>query len=164
MKRHFTCTGFIFAGDRTLFLWHPHLQMWVPPGGHLLPDEDPVTAVLREIEEETGLQAEVLPTAPVFPFSYPGQVQPPYALLLENSAEPGEPHQHLDMIYFCRPQRGARLAPPPGTALVWATERDLREGRPLEMEGACGLAAPVAPDVRELALEGFRLLARGGKE
>jgi 8-oxo-dGTP pyrophosphatase MutT (NUDIX family) len=159
VRRHFTCTGFVFDGGRTLFLWHRHLRMWVPPGGHLLPDEDPVTGVLREIEEETGLLAEVVPTAPVFPFAYPGQIQPPYTMLLENSAEPGEPHQHIDFIYFCRPRAGARLSPPPGTVLAWATEQDLRQDRPLELEGACGLSVPVPPDVRALALEGFRLLS-----
>lgn len=160
MKRHFTCTGFVFDRGRTLFLWHRHLRMWVPPGGHLLPDEDPVSGVLREIEEETGLQVEVLPIVPVLPFAYPRQIQPPYTVLLEDSAEPGEPHQHIDLIYFCCPQPGARLAPPGGTALVWATAEDLQQGRPLEFEGACGLAAPVPPDVRALALEGFRLLAQ----
>jgi 8-oxo-dGTP pyrophosphatase MutT (NUDIX family) len=157
MHRHFTATGFVMDGERTLLLWHPRLQMWVPPGGHLLPDEDPVTAVLREIEEETGLRAAVLPLAPVFPFDYPGQVQPPYTILIERSAEPGEPHQHIDLIYFCRPLPGSRLAPPAGTVLCWATEEELRQGRPLEMDGTCGLAVPVPADVRALALEGFRL-------
>ncbi len=163
MKRHFTCTGFLLDEGRTLFLWHPRLQMWVPPGGHLQPDEDPVSAVLREIREETGLEAEVIPIAPTFPFSYPGQVQPPYTILIEDAAEPGEPHQHLDLIYFCRPRPGARLCPPPATLLCWASEEDLLRGRPLEPLGACGLAVPAPPDVRALALEGFRIARREGR-
>ena len=79
----------------------------MPPGGHLEPDEDPVTAVLREIGEETGLTAEVLPLAPTFAFAYPGQVAPPFTILLEDSAEPGQRHQHIDLIYFCRPADGS---------------------------------------------------------
>jgi 8-oxo-dGTP pyrophosphatase MutT (NUDIX family) len=160
MRRHFTCTGFVLDGGRTLFLWHPKLQMWVPPGGHLQPHEDPVTAVLREVREETGLEVEVIPTAPTFPFSYPGQVQPPFTILVEDAAEPGEPHQHIDLIYFCRPLPGARLRPPPGTLLCWASEQDLLRDRVLEPMGACGLAAPVPQDVRILALEGFRIARR----
>ena len=35
MERHFTVTGFVVDGERTLLLWHPLLQMWVPPGGHI---------------------------------------------------------------------------------------------------------------------------------
>ena len=37
--------------------------IWSPPGGRLRPDEDPVDGLLREIREETQLEAEVI--APV---------------------------------------------------------------------------------------------------
>ena len=151
MNRHFTCTGFIVQGDRTLLLWHPRLRMWVPPGGHLEPDEDPVTAVLREIAEETGLGAEVLPLAQTFAFAYPGQVPPPFTILLENSAEPGQRHQHIDLIYFCRPADSAILSPPPDTVVAWVDEETLRANRPVELAG-CGVSAPVSEDVRLLAL------------
>ena len=151
MNRHFTCTGFIVQGDRTLFLWHPRLRMWVPPGGHLEPDEDPVTAVLREIAEETGLAAQVLPLAQTFAFAYPGQVAPPFTILLEDSAEPGAPHQHIDLIYFCRLTDGATLSPPADTVLAWVDEETLRANRPVELAG-CGVSASVSEDVRLLAL------------
>ena len=151
MSRHFTCTGFIVQGDETLLLWHPRLQMWVPPGGHLEPDEDPVTAVLREIAEETGLAAQVLPLAQTFAFAYPGQVAPPFTILLEDSAEPGQRHQHIDLIYFCRPAASATLSPPADTIVAWVDEETLRADRPVELVG-CGVSAPVSEDVRLLAL------------
>ena len=62
MRRHFTATGFVVQGSRTLLHWHKRLQQWMPPGGHIEPDEDPVQAVLREIQEETGATAEVIPS------------------------------------------------------------------------------------------------------
>lgn len=151
MNRHFTCTGFLVQEDSTLLLWHPRLRMWVPPGGHLEPNEDPVTAVLREIREETGLAAEVLPLAPTFPFAYPGQVAPPFTILLEDSAETGPPHQHIDLIYFCRPADRASLRPPPDTIAAWVDEETLRGDRPVDLVG-CGVSAPVSEDVRLLAL------------
>jgi ADP-ribose pyrophosphatase YjhB (NUDIX family) len=161
MNRHFTCTGFLVRGDKTLLLWHPRLRMWVPPGGHLEPDEDPVTAVLREIREETGLAAEVLPLNQIFPFAYPGQVAPPFTILLEDSAEPGQRHQHIDLIYFCRPQPeadpppaeadSASPGPPPDTIVAWVDEETLRADRPIDLVG-CGVSAPVSEDVRLLAL------------
>ena len=152
MNRHFTCTGFLVRGDKTLLLWHPRLRMWVPPGGHLEPNEDPVTAVLREIREETGLTAEVLPLAQTFAFAYPGQVAPPFTILVEDSAEPGQRHQHIDLIYFCRPVDGPPKAdPPPDTIVAWVDEETLRANRPVELAG-CGVSAPVSEDVRLLAL------------
>jgi ADP-ribose pyrophosphatase YjhB (NUDIX family) len=152
VNRHFTCTGFLVQGDKTLLLWHPRLRMWVPPGGHLEPNEDPVTAVLREIREETGLTAEVLPLAQTFAFAYPGQVAPPFTILVEDSAEPGQRHQHIDLIYFCRPVDGPPKAdPPPDTIVAWVDEETLRANRPVELAG-CGVSAPVSEDVRLLAL------------
>jgi ADP-ribose pyrophosphatase YjhB (NUDIX family) len=152
VNRHFTCTGFLVQGNRTLLLWHPRLRMWVPPGGHLEPDEDPVTAVLREIGEETGLAAEVLPLGQTFPFAYPGQVAPPFTILLEDSAEAGQRHQHIDLIYFCRPSDSPPKAdPPPDAILAWVAEETLRANRPVELVG-CGVSAPVSDDVRLLAL------------
>lgn len=157
MKQHFTCTGFVVEGDRTLLLWHKRLQMWVPPGGHLEADEDPVSAVLREIREETGLEAKVLPLGQTFPFSYPGQIAPPYTILLEDSPEPGEPHKHMDLIYFCRPTNSASLRPPEGAVVTWVDEDALlHSNQPIDLP-ASGLSAPVNDDVRALALAAIRL-------
>ena len=156
MKQHFTCTGFLVDGDRTLLLWHQRLQAWVPPGGHLEANEDPLSAVLREIREETGLEAEVLSLGQTFPFSYPGQIAPPYTILLEDSPEPGEPHKHMDLIYFCRPANNASLRPPQGAAVTWVDEDALHSNQPIDLP-ACGLSAPVNDDVRMLALAAIRL-------
>ena len=52
MRRHFTATGFVVDGSRTLLHWHKRLEQWMPPGGHIELNEDPVQAVLREIEED----------------------------------------------------------------------------------------------------------------
>jgi 8-oxo-dGTP pyrophosphatase MutT (NUDIX family) len=59
MERHFTVSGFLVEGDRTMLHWHKKLQLWLPPGGHIDPDEDPIQAVEREVREETGIEAVV---------------------------------------------------------------------------------------------------------
>jgi 8-oxo-dGTP diphosphatase len=156
VRRHFTCTGFVANGDETLLLWHPRLRAWVPPGGHLEADEDPVSAVLREIREETGLEAEVLPLSQTYPFGYPGQIAPPYTILLEDSPEPGEPHKHMDLIYFCRPANNASLRPPEGAVVTWVDEDALHTNQPIDLP-ASGISAPVNDDVRMLALAAIRL-------
>jgi len=152
MRRHFTATGFVVDGSRTLLHWHQLLQAWMPPGGHVDEDEDPVTAVLREIREETGLEAEILPLARELPFAYPEQVQAPYTILIEDIPGPDEPHKHIDFIYFCRPVNGIAAAP----EACWVDEAALRSNDPVEL-AACGVAVPVAEDVRLLALEAIRM-------
>jgi len=151
MRRHFTATGFVVNGSRTLLHWHKRLQQWMPPGGHIEPDEDPVQAVLREIEEETGLVAEVIPQREAAPFEYPEQLPPPYTILVEDIPGPEEPHKHIDMIYFCRVVDGQPGRPAGDPTLRWVDEKDLRQNAPMDVAG-CGVSVAVPDDVRELAL------------
>jgi len=151
MKRHFTATGFVVDGSRTLLHWHKRLQQWMPPGGHIEPDEDPVQAVLREIEEETGLVTEVMPAREPVPFRYPQQLPPPYTILVEDIPGPGEPHEHIDLIYFCRVMNGRVNELSGDSTLRWVDEADLRGSVPLDVTG-CGLSVAVPEDVRQLAL------------
>lgn len=153
MERHFTATGFVVYEDRILLHWHRRLQAWVPPGGHLKPNEDPVQAVLREIQEEAGLRAEVMALSRAFPFDYPQQLPPPYTILVERSPEAEPPHQHIDFIYFCRSLDGDVLQPPsPDDVLTWLSEAQLERNEPMPV-GSCGHEAVVPEDVRLLALE-----------
>lgn len=153
MERHFTATGFVVHQGRTLLLWHRRLQAWVPPGGHLKANEDPVQGVLREIEEEAGLRAEVIALNKRFPFDYPGQLPAPYTILVERSTEPGTPHEHIDFIYFCRSLDGDAVRPPSSDdVLVWVSQAQLESNEPLTV-GSGGPAVPVPEDVRALALE-----------
>jgi 8-oxo-dGTP pyrophosphatase MutT (NUDIX family) len=151
MRRHLTATGFIVDGSRTLLHWHKRLQQWMPPGGHVEPDEDPVQAVLREIEEETGLLAEVIPGREPPPFEYPAQLPPPYTILVEDIPGPGEAHEHIDMIYFCRVIDGSSRALADDPTLRWVDAEELTQNGPLDVAG-CGVSVAVPEDVRQLAL------------
>ena len=151
MKRHFTATGFVVDGSRTLLHWHKRLQQWMPPGGHIEPDEDPVQAVLREIEEETGLVTQVIAARHAEPYEYPQQLPAPYVILVEDIPGPDEPHKHIDMIYFCRAVDGNARPPVNDPTLRWVDEEELRQGGPLDVAG-CGVSVAVPEDVRQLAL------------
>ncbi|MGB2694430.1 MAG: NUDIX domain-containing protein [Dehalococcoidia bacterium] len=155
MKRHFTATAFVVHEGRTLLHWHRKLQQWMPPGGHLLPDEDPVAGALREVREETGIEAELLALTPAFAFDEPAQLQAPFTVLIEDSAEAEEPHQHIDLIYFSRPRPGTSREPSaPDDTLVWVSEAQLLASEPLPLLGEDPRS--VAEDVRLLALEAIR--------
>ena len=162
MRRHFTATGFVVQSSRTLLHWHKRLQQWLPPGGHIEPDEDPVQAVLREIREETGATAEIIPSVPVLPFTDPDQLQPPYTILVEDIPEPGGTHQHIDLIYFCRLADSVGAAPNPSLGdFHWVDEDTLRSDQPLDLAaGSDAVGVPIAEDVRLLAIKAIQT-ARG---
>ena len=155
MRSHFTATAFVVDNGRTLLHWHKKLQQWMPPGGHLLPDEDPVSGALREVREETGLRVELLPLTHRYDFDRPQQLAAPQTILLEASAEAGEPHQHIDLIYFARPIEGEALRPLPDVdSWRWVTEEELANREALPLADGGSAAAP--DDVRELALAAIR--------
>jgi 8-oxo-dGTP pyrophosphatase MutT (NUDIX family) len=150
VQRHFTVTGFLVDGARTALHWHRKNQMWLPAGGHIEPDEDPIEAVVREVREETGIEAEVVSGAPRYTFATPTQLPPPMLILVEDIAE--GPHQHIDMIYALRPTAPtSRLS----EDFIWVAESQLRSDEALPVV-SCGVDMAVSEDVRVLALEAIR--------
>ena len=152
--RHFTATGIVVHRGSVALHWHPKVKAWLPPGGHIEANEDPVQAVLREIEEETGLDAVIVPTATRLDLRYPEHVQPPFTIMIEDIHDPVQGyHQHIDMIYFCRP------AGEPGTmphGWRWIDRAILRARTPIEAGGGTSEAPP--EDVRLLAEYAFALI------
>ncbi len=118
ITRDFTVATFVIDRDKVLLLWHKKLQMWLPPGGHIDPNELPDQAAIREVMEETGL--EVLLNSPLSapPMPGPRPLARPEGIQLE-SIGPG--HEHIDLIYF------ARLADP-GAAPPMANDEVERIG------------------------------------
>ena len=63
MNRHFTATGLIIKNDSVLLHLHPKIHLWLPPGGHVELNEDPIETVKREILEETGYKIQIINTS-----------------------------------------------------------------------------------------------------
>ena len=148
LVRHFTATGFVVHRDSIALHWHRKVKAWLPPGGHIEANEDPVQAVLREVLEETGIEVEVVPTSSVLELSYPEQVLPPYTIMVEDIHDPVDGfHKHIDMIYFCRP---VSEEPDLAGGWRWVSKYELADVCPL----ADGQAAPEPPpeDVRVLGI------------
>ncbi|MCC6381132.1 MAG: NUDIX domain-containing protein [Dehalococcoidia bacterium] len=151
-ERHHTATAYVVDGDRTLLLWHTKLGMWLPPGGHSEPNEDPVETALREATEESGLAVAVIPPADLPQCSGPTVLPPPAVILIEDIVRSDQPrHQHIDHVYFTRALEPVDWsAPVPHGAHRW-----VRAG---ELAGAFSLPAPdgtlvaVAEDVRLLGV------------
>lgn len=52
--------------SKVLLVDHKKAELWLPPGGHVEPGENPKETVLREAKEELGIEAEFLFEEPLF--------------------------------------------------------------------------------------------------
>src|SRR5918993_767411 len=98
LTRDFTVAVFVVAAGRVLLHWHRKLGMWLPPGGHIEPNELPDEAAVRETLEETGVAIRLVGGRGLdrdFP-DEPRQLVRPAGIQLEDI---GPGHQHIDLVY-----------------------------------------------------------------
>ena len=103
--RHFTVAVFVVWEGKVLLHLHRKLGMWLPPGGHIEQNELPDDAAVREVLEETGLRVELVGEKRE-DISDPVQLHRPAGVQLENI---GPEHQHIDLIYFAKPNGPTRI-------------------------------------------------------
>ena len=94
MDIHFCATACIInpQDEKILFIHHKKLNKWLFVGGHIEPNEDPESAVIREAKEETNLDIDLLGER------YPRKDDfiTPFALQ-RNIVK--ENHIHMDLFY-----------------------------------------------------------------
>lgn len=95
MECHFCATACIIDPEsmKILFIHHKKLNKWLFVGGHIELNEDPETAVKREVKEEVNLDIEILGDR------YPREEDyiRPFALQ-KNVIK--ENHIHMDIFYI----------------------------------------------------------------
>jgi 8-oxo-dGTP pyrophosphatase MutT (NUDIX family) len=106
LARQLTASALVMLSDRRLvLLFHTKLGVHLYPGGHVEPYETPDEAIIREVAEETGLNAVLLgPPYPELEDKAAGvfSLVTPYLVLCERIGNPKEaPHDHIDLIYPC---------------------------------------------------------------
>ena len=152
--RHFTSSAYVVYQEKVLLHWHKKVMEYLPPGGHIEPNEDPVGAALREVTEETGLEVDLFigPTTTNFKFPYPKSVHSPEIILIEDIDDPKEGfHQHLDFIYICTPKSLENL----NQGWAWFSKDNLKDG--LSSESGKLLVPPA--DVVELGCYAIDVVA-----
>jgi 8-oxo-dGTP pyrophosphatase MutT (NUDIX family) len=99
--RDFTVAVLVVRDGKILLHWHAKLGRWLPPGGHIEPNELPDEAASREVLEETGVQITLLGESlnPIERPGQPRQLARPLGIQLADIA-PG--HQHIDLVYLAR--------------------------------------------------------------
>jgi 8-oxo-dGTP pyrophosphatase MutT (NUDIX family) len=139
--RDFTVAVFVLHHDHVILHPHRKLGIWLPPGGHIEPNELPDEAARREVAEEAGIAVELVGQRGIAT-DYPGQpvqLVRPEGIQLEQI---GPGHQHIDLIYFARPAGYGNGLPSLADGMAWVA--------------ASGLARiPVTEEVRDWCRKAF---------
>lgn len=149
MEKHFTATVYIFDRDKTLLIFHKKLRRWMPPGGHVDPNETPPEAAKREAFEETGLEIELISQETLW-VNYPHSksIERPYHCFLQEMPAYGNTpaHYHMDFVYMGRPIGGrTSFNERESEALRWFTWQEVQSLRE---------DTEIFPEVKQV-LEGF---------
>ena len=141
MKTDLTVGAYIIHEGKLLLLKHRKLGLWLPPGGHIDPDETPDEATLREVKEETSLDVELMEYAPV-PFG--GHMERHCALPFYCNVHSVGDHLHYCMFFLCRMKGGdLKIHERESLASRWVGEEELHD-------------SSIPEDVRNIALEAFK--------
>lgn len=105
--RHNTASAVVLDDeDRVLLVHHNKVGLWLYPGGHIDPNEDPAQAAVREVAEETGIQATVL-GEPAFTHPAVASHAAPWAVIeMDVTDSKIGAHRHIDFVYVCRASGG----------------------------------------------------------
>jgi 8-oxo-dGTP pyrophosphatase MutT (NUDIX family) len=123
----FTIACYIVRGDSVLMIHHRALDKWLPIGGHIDPGEDPDQALLREIQEECGLEVEIVADrAPIEDPTVRALYTPAHVNIHKITAT----HSHVVNIYYARWKSGEPvLAGAEHHQIRWFTRAELRDPR-----------------------------------
>jgi 8-oxo-dGTP pyrophosphatase MutT (NUDIX family) len=125
-KIDFTTSVYIVFDNKVLLHQHKKLGTWLPPGGHIELDEDPVQAAIREAKEESGLDVDLIGNPqPRMAIKDGSDLLPPKFLnrhLYSGTDQIG--HEHVDLVYFAR-TTSADAKGEEGAPLRWFTREEI---------------------------------------
>ncbi|OGF83350.1 hypothetical protein A3B18_02075 [Candidatus Giovannonibacteria bacterium RIFCSPLOWO2_01_FULL_46_13] len=94
----FVAEAYIVHDNNILLILHKKLKIWLPIGGHIELNEDPDQALMREIEEESGLNVEIIADRlEREDANFKHLYQPGYLNITM-----GPDHRHVNLVYFAR--------------------------------------------------------------
>jgi len=103
--KHFTSTVFVVFKNKIFLHWHAKVKEWLPPGGHIELNEDPIETAIRETIEELGIEIQIVNRkSNLFKFDDVDSIPSPETILLEEVVDQTKgKHLHIYMIYYGKP-------------------------------------------------------------
>jgi len=145
MKTDLVTGAYIFFEDKLLLIHHGKLDLWLPVGGHIDKDETPDDSVLREIKEETNLDAEIIYEGDFF---LQGNVKRILATPFHVNVHSVGDHNHCCFFYVCRVSSPKKLKINNELkSFRWFSREDLGESY-------------IPADVRAQALRAFEIIEK----
>ncbi len=100
-KTELVIAACIIYNNKLLLVHHEKLDKWLPPGGHIEPNETPDEAARREIKEETGLDVEFIDKEEL---SEDKNIITQLALPFYANVHSVGDHNHACLYYLCAPK------------------------------------------------------------
>lgn len=147
VRKHFAASVYVVdysqVEPRVLLLKHKRIPSWLPPGGHVDENELPTECALRELREETGVNAVLDGGNNGKKFHERITLLPqPHHIQLEE-IEPGT-HYHIDFIYFAELEGSPEITDAENHGqIMWFTRGELQAVPEKE----------IFPEARKWALE-----------
>ena len=145
MKLDLVVAGYIFDENKVLLIHHKKLDLWLPVGGHINPNETPNDALMCEIKEETDLDVEVLGGSGVpLVGNAKKNLIPPFHVNIHMAQD----HEHCCFFYACKAINPEKLKTN-GEVLghMWVSEVDLKK-------------EIIPADVKNLAMKAFKMFEK----
>jgi 8-oxo-dGTP pyrophosphatase MutT (NUDIX family) len=98
ITRDFVVGVFVVKDKKVLLVKHKKLNLWLPAGGHIEPNETPEEAAMREVEEETGFGINLNQEE-----FHKIHILKPHHIEMHPITKD---HEHICFVYFAKPVSG----------------------------------------------------------
>ena len=143
MKKCIVASCLVINDGKLLMLEHRKIGKWLPPGGHVEPEEFPDEAALRETREETGLDVEIIGDDSIMHTDQMAHtLREPFAIVYEDVPyKIGPMHTHFDMVYVVKVRGGRLGGNSESTGIRWMESKEIEKLDTLPNVKAVALAA-----------------------